>query len=193
MSTLRPPRQAAYKRRLEAAFGSEALGGALRGSDFILSSRRLWLISIALYRSGHPRLAKLLKNVNSMLYHNSLPCEATVSHDVRLGHHGLGTVLHPKIRIGSGVKIFQNVTMAVRPPLGPNEIVIEDGVVIGANAVIITPRNRSIRIGRGASVGAGTVITRDVPDLTIAIGVPPELRERTARRARAEEGEEADV
>jgi serine O-acetyltransferase len=177
---------------LEETFGADALGGALRGSDFILSSRRLWLISIALYRAGHPRLARALKNANSMIYHNSLPCEAIVTHDIRLGHHGLGTVLHPKVRIGSGVKIFQNVTMAVRPPLGANEIVIEDGVVIGAGAVIITPRNRSIRIGRGASVGAGTVVTRDVPDQTIAIGLAPELRARSARRPAAEEGEEAD-
>lgn len=177
---------ARYKQALTARF-QESLGGALRGTDFILSSRRLWLLSITCYRAGHPWLARWLKNVNSMLYHNSLPYEASVSPDVRLGHHGFGTVLHPKVVIGRGVKIFQNVTMAVRPPLGANEIVIEDGVVIGANAVIMTPRHRSIRIGRGASVGAGAVVTHDVPARMIAISAPVELRERTVRQREGEE------
>ncbi|HEY1832807.1 MAG TPA: DapH/DapD/GlmU-related protein [Solirubrobacteraceae bacterium] len=158
--------------------GMGAVRGALRGSDFILSARRLWVISSKLHHAGHPRLARVLKNLNSMLYHNSLPPEVQLSPDVRLGHHGVGTVLHPKIVIGERVKIFQNVTMAVRPPNAPQQIVIEDGVVVGANAVIMTPRNRSIRIGEGARVGAGAVVTKDVPARMIAISPPVELRPR---------------
>lgn len=154
------------------------LADVLKGRDFVMSSRRLWLLSMALYHGGHPLLARWVKNFNSMLYHNSLPCEVVASPDVRLGHHGMGTVLHPKVVIGQGVKIFQNVTMAVRPTTGPNEIVIEDGAVVGANSVIMTPRHRSIRIGRGARVGAGAVITRDVPSRTIAISAPVEIRPR---------------
>jgi serine O-acetyltransferase len=159
--------------------GMAAVWRALRGSDFILSARRLWVISSKLHHAGHPRLARVLKNFNSMLYHNSLPPEVTLSPDVRLGHHGVGTVLHPKVTIGKHVKIFQNVTMAVRPPNAPQRIVIEDGVVIGANAVIMTPRNRSVRIGQGARVGAGAVVTHDVPPRTIAISQPVELRPRS--------------
>lgn len=157
------------------------LADVLKGRDFALSSRRLWLLSMALYHGGHPLLARWVKNLNSVLYHNSLPCEVLASPDVRLGHHGIGTVLHPKVVIGQGVKIFQNVTMAVRPTNGPNEIVIEDGAVVGANSVIMTPRHRGIRIGRGARVGAGAVITHDVPSRTIAISAPVELRPRRER------------
>lgn len=154
------------------------LADVLRGRDFMVSARRLWLLSMALYHGGHPRLARWVKNFNSMLYHNALPCEVRASPDVKLGHHGVGTVLHPKVVVGRGVKIFQNVTMAVRPTNGPNEIVLEDGVVVGANSVIMTPRHRSIRIGRGARVGAGAVVTHDVPSKTIAISAPVELRPR---------------
>jgi serine O-acetyltransferase len=162
----------------EPGAAGDGVRPGVRGKDFVLSSRRLWLLSMALYQKGHPRLAGLLKNVNSMMYHNSLPVEAQVSPDIALGHHGFGTVLHPKVVIGRNVKIFQNVTMAVRPTAGPHQIVIEDGVVIGANAVIMTPRHRGIRIGRGARVGAGAVVTHDIPAKMIAISVPVELRER---------------
>jgi serine O-acetyltransferase len=174
--------------RLEADAVVQGVWRDLRGGGFIFSSRRLWLLSMALYQKGHPRLAGLLKNVNSMMYHNSLPVEAKVSPDIALGHHGFGTVLHPKVVIGRNVKIFQNVTMAVRPTAGPHEIVIEDGVVIGANSVIMTPRHRGIRIGRGARVGAGAVVTHDVPARMIAVSVPVELRERrTTNRDTAED------
>jgi serine acetyltransferase len=170
--------EARSRERLEADAVAQGVWRDLRGGGFIFSSRRLWLLSMALYQKGHPRLAGLLKNVNSMMYHNSLPVEAQVSPDIALGHHGFGTVLHPKVVIGRNVKIFQNVTMAVRPTAGPHEIVIEDGVVIGANSVIMTPRHRGIRIGRGARVGAGAVVTHDVPARMIAVSAPVELRER---------------
>jgi serine O-acetyltransferase len=180
--------EARSEERLEADAVAQGVWRDLRGGGFIFSSRRLWLLSMALYQKGHPRLAGLLKNVNSMMYHNSLPVEARVSPDIALGHHGFGTVLHPKVVIGRNVKIFQNVTMAVRPTAGPHEIVIEDGVVIGANSVIMTPRHRGIRIGRGARIGAGAVVTHDVPARMIAVSVPVELRERrTTNRDTAED------
>jgi serine O-acetyltransferase len=170
--------------------GMAAVWQALKGRDFILSARRLWVISSKLHHAGHPRLARCLKNFNTMLYHNALPPEIVLSPDVRLGHHGVGTVLHPKIVIGKRVKIFQNVTMAVRPPNAPQQIVLEDGVVVGANAVIMTPRNRSITIGQGARVGAGAVVTHDVPPHTIAISQPVEMRPRTSGVGRTDDSED---
>lgn len=148
------------------------------GRDFFMSARRLWLLSVALHNSGHPRLGRLVKNFNSIMYHNSLPSEVMLSPDVQLGHHGIGTVVHPKVVIGRKVRIFQNVTMAVRPPTGPGKIVIEDNAVVGANAVIMTPSNRSIRIGFGARVGAGSVVTHDVPARMNAMSAPAELTPR---------------
>lgn len=50
----------------------------------------------------------------------------------------------------------------------PGEIVIGDDVWIGANCVI-TP---DVHIGRGAVVGAGAVVTREVAPFTIVGGVP---------------------
>jgi serine O-acetyltransferase len=150
----------------------------LSGRDSYISARRLWLLSVALHRAGHKRAAHAVKNINTILYHNSLPPEVQLSPDVTLGHHGIGTVINPKVVIGRKVRIFQNVTMAVRPPTGENQIVIEDNAVVGANSVVMTPSEKSIRIGRGARVGAGAVVTQDVPARMNAISGPPELRPR---------------
>jgi serine O-acetyltransferase len=122
----------------------------------MLSPERLWLTAIWLRQRGHRWLATRVKQLNSLLYHNSLATGAHVAEDIYLGHHGLGTVIHDNVVIGRGVKIWHNVTLAVRAPAGsPHHIVIGDGVMIGANAVVITPRTRSLHIGAGARVGAG--------------------------------------
>jgi serine O-acetyltransferase len=129
-----------------------------------VSPERLWRLSAALRRRGHGRLALLVKKLNSIIYHNSLAPGASFSPDVRFGHHGFGTVIHSNVVIGRRVKIWHNVTIAVRSCTGsPHRIFIDDDVSIGANAVIITPYERSVRIGRGARVGAGAVVTGDVP------------------------------
>lgn len=53
----------------------------------------------------------------------------------------------------------------------PGQVIVEEDVWIGANCVI-TP---DVRIGRGAVVGAGAVVTRNVAPFTIVGGVPAKL------------------
>lgn len=50
-------------------------------------------------------------------------------------------------------------------------VIIDDDVWIGANCVI-TP---NVQIGRGAVIGAGAVVTHDLPPLAIAVGVPARI------------------
>lgn len=56
----------------------------------------------------------------------------------------------------------------------PNQVHIEDGVWIGAHAVILP----GVRIGQGAVVAAGAVVTRDVPAGEVWGGCPAKLIHR---------------
>jgi serine O-acetyltransferase len=143
---------------------------------WLLSPERLWLTSIALHRRGHRLAAFWVKQLNTVLYHNSLPPGATVASDIRLGHNSLGIMINPQVEIGRRVKIWQNVTLTTRSPKGsPARIVIEDDVMIGANAVVVTPRGSVLRIGRGARIGAGVVVTHDVPVGATVVCAPPRV------------------
>ena len=54
-------------------------------------------------------------------------------------------------------------------------VVIEDDVWIGFNAIIL----KGVRVGRGAVVGAGSVITKDVEPYTIVVGNPQRVTRRS--------------
>jgi serine O-acetyltransferase len=184
------------------------------GRFWVFSPQRLWLLSIALQTRGHWVIAFWVKQANALLYHNSLaPC-AAVARDVWLGHNSLGIVVTGNCVICERVKIWHNVTLSAgrrgrvaaadaadvgagasangqgpaapgRALAGePSRIVIEDGVTIGANAVVIAPRGATLTIGRGARVGAGTVVTGDVPARATIVGAPSRLLERQESGAR---------
>lgn len=55
-----------------------------------------------------------------------------------------------------------------RPLVSKGPVVIEDNVWIGEKASILS----GVRIGRGAIIGAGAVVTKDVPAGCMALGVP---------------------
>ena len=50
-------------------------------------------------------------------------------------------------------------------------VVVEDWADIGTNAVILP----GVRIGKGAIVGAGAVVSKDIPQFTVAAGVPAKV------------------
>jgi serine acetyltransferase len=154
---------------------------------WVFSPEKLWLLSMRLWSGGHWALAFWVKQLNSLLYNNSLAPGATVSPDVYLGHNSMGIVVSKNVTIGRHVAIWQNVTLTAgraerddpsgdpSPTVRRSYIVVEDNVAIGANVVIIARRGRTLRIGWGAQIGAGVVITDDVPPRAIVYSNPPRV------------------
>ena len=65
-------------------------------------------------------------------------------------------------------------------PASAEPVVIEDDVLIGANAVIL----EGVRIGQSAVIAAGAVVTEDVPPGWLTAGVPARLIKRKDEQTR---------
>lgn len=85
------------------------------------------------------------------------------------------------IQIGSGVQIAPNCAFYLYDhDIAPGEpiknqssstkgsIIVDDDVWLGHGAVVLD----GVRIGKGAVIGSGAVVSRDIPDGAIAVGVP---------------------
>ena len=130
-----------------------------------MAPEKLWLLSIRLHRAGWRWLARCVKSVVFVVFGAALPPEAEVADDIRLWHHGLGIVIHPNTKIGSGVVIGHRVTVGGHLT-GPRTV-IEDDVFIGAGACIAPKLDGQVVLGKGCKIGANAVVTRDVPPLAV--------------------------
>ncbi len=96
-------------------------------------------------------------------------------------HSAGGIQIGKSVGIGPGVKILTSVH-GEGPLSGPlidnqlefGEVVIEDGCDIGIGAIILP----GVHVGRGSLVGAGSVVTKDIPPYSVAVGVPARVIRR---------------
>lgn len=97
---------------------------------------------------------------------------------------GIGSVIIGPVSIGNHVMLAQNIVVsglnhgyedpAIPPSLQKElkkQIVISDDVWIGANCVITA----GITIGKHVVVGAGSVVTKSIPDYCVAVGNPAKI------------------
>lgn len=133
---------------------------------------RLWRISNRLYHSGHARLAQLVRAWLHRQYACDLPPQIVMDFRVGLVHNALGVVINRQTVFKGYAVVFQNVTIgdkALGPRVEGNEApVIGNRVFIGANACLLG----NINIGDNVIIGAGAVVTKDVPPAHRAIGNP---------------------
>lgn len=81
----------------------------------------------------------------------------------------MGAVLGGRATVGARCHVGAGAVLAgVIEPASAKPVVVEDDVLIGANAVVI----EGVRIGAGAVVAAGSVVIEDVPAGAVAAGVP---------------------
>src|SRR5690242_6080068 len=109
-----------------------------------MNPTRIWWLSCKAYGAGIKPIAWLLKLLNFILFKAILPYQADIQKDNILEHYGLGVVVHPNVSIGHRVRIYHRVTLATRTWVGsPHRIIIEDDVLIGTGATIISKENSS--------------------------------------------------
>ena len=108
----------------------------------------------------------------------NINCHTFIENDVKIGNN---------VTVKAGVYIWDGIEIANDVFLGPNvtfvndkyprskqypenfqKTIIEDFVSIGANATILG----GIKIGKYALIGAGTVVTRDIPPFSLVKGNP---------------------
>ena len=90
--------------------------------------------------------------------------------------HGMGVVIGETSDIGDNVTIYHMVTLGgIAPSINSNDQrnikrhpTIEDEVVIGSGAQVLGP----VTVGRCAKIGANAVITKDVPEKAVMVGIP---------------------
>ncbi|MBM7837485.1 2,3,4,5-tetrahydropyridine-2-carboxylate N-succinyltransferase/tetrahydrodipicolinate N-acetyltransferase [Alkalihalobacillus xiaoxiensis] len=88
---------------------------------------------------------------------------------------GEGTMIDMNAVLGGRATVGKNchigagsVLAGVIEPPSASPVIIEDGVVVGANAVIL----EGVKVGEGAVVAAGAIVTEDVPANTVVAGTP---------------------
>ena len=86
--------------------------------------------------------------------------------------HGMGVVIGETAEVGNDVHLYSGVVLGgVSRQRGKRHPTIEDGVVIGAGAVLLGP----IRVGQGARIGAGVVVRTDIPPHTTVVAPSPTI------------------
>lgn len=88
----------------------------------------------------------------------------------------MGAVLGGRATTGKNVHVGAGAVLAgVIEPANANPVVIEDNVLIGANAVVL----EGVRVGKNSVVASGAIVTEDVPENCVVAGVPAKIIKRT--------------
>ena len=126
----------------------------------------------ALWEDGHQLPARLISQAARAVTGVEIHPGATIGRRFFIDH-GMGVVIGETAEVGDDVMLYHGVTLGGRsleavkrhPTLG-------DGVTVGAGAKVLG----NITLGHGAQVGANAVVTKDVPSMCVATGIPAKVR-----------------
>ena len=131
-------------------------------------------IANRLYKMGLRFIPRFISAIGLFLTTIDIHPAATLGRRVFIDH-GVGVVIGETAIIGDDVIIYQQVTLGgVSTSKGKRHPTLENNVVIGAGAKVLG----SITIGSNSKVGANSVVVKDVPPGSTAIGIPARVLKR---------------
>jgi len=154
-----------------------------QGGDW--ASQGFW--ALVVYRFGRWRygvrpalLRKLLSLIYKILFKLiqivtgiALPCEVPIGRNFVIDHFG-GIVISGFAKFGDNCRIRNGVVVGLQRVEEPGAPVFGDNVDIGTGAKVLG----RISIGNNVLIGANAVVITDVPDDSIAVGVPAVIKPR---------------
>lgn len=127
---------------------------------------------------GNVRFADRIVLDDNVEVRNRTMEQSYIASDVSINRN---TVIRGKVRIGEHVSIapncmiiganhkFEDVTKPIKEQgVETRGIVIESDVWIGANCVVLN----GVTIGKGSIIGAGVIVTKSIPEMSVAVGNP---------------------
>jgi maltose O-acetyltransferase len=127
---------------------------------------------------------RLIVGDRVLLFSTTVPTELSVEGTLEIGertfiNYGCSIGATHLIRIGAGCSIGPHVMLMdndfhrleperrdEHPESKP--IILEENVWLGARVIVL----KGVTIGTGSVIGAGSVVTRDVPARSVAVGLP---------------------
>ena len=132
-----------------------------------------------LYRLARRAEGKGQRVISGLLERMIIRCGVSISSEADVGAgllmpHPSGIVIGGKTRIGRGARILQGATLGGqggRKRGEQSQPWVGDDALIGAGAALVGP----IRVGDRVKIGANAVVTSDLPDDCVAVGVPARI------------------
>jgi serine O-acetyltransferase len=135
-----------------------------------LVALQAWRVSNRLWQQGRRDFALMMQSASSERLQVSIHPSASIGTQVFLDH-ATGIIIGALSVIGDEVTIMQNVTIGRGPDNPARAPRIGRGVLLTSGASVIG----DISVGDFAKIGAGAVVTHDVPAGCTAVGVPARL------------------
>ena len=144
-------------------------------------------------------LARMISQFSRFLTGIEIHPKAKIGNNLFIDH-GMGVVIGETSEIGNNVTIYHMVTLGgISPSIESNDQrnvkrhpTLMDNVVVGSGAQILGP----LVVGKNAKVGANAVVTKDVPENAVMVGIPAKnvgtATEEFKPYAVTEENKEAD-
>jgi serine O-acetyltransferase len=130
-----------------------------------------YTIKNSLIRKPFSLLYKILYKFIQIITGIELPCEVEVGNNFVIDHFG-GIVISGYAKFGDNCRVRNGVVVGLKNIKSPTAPQFGNDVDIGAGAKILG----DIKIGNNVFIGANAVVLCDVPDNSIAVGVPASIK-----------------